>query len=162
MSQKITPFLWFDDDAEEAIKLYISVFKNGKILSENYYPKGSPPPAVPGSLMVATFELFGQEYSVINGGPIFKHTEAFSLSVDCENQEEVDEYWNALTANGGSESQCGWLKDKFGISWQIIPKQLPQLMSDPNPAKAQAVMQAMLKMQKIDVAKLQEAYDGVE
>lgn len=143
--QKVTPFLWFDNQAEEAANFYVSMFKNSKILNV--------------SPMVVTFELDGREIMALNGGPEYKFTEAFSFFVNCETQAEVDELWAKLTANGGEESQCGWLKDKYGLSWQIIPKALSEMMGDPDPAKAQRVIQAMLKMQKIDVALLKQAYD---
>jgi predicted 3-demethylubiquinone-9 3-methyltransferase (glyoxalase superfamily) len=155
--QKITPFLWFDDQAEEAMNFYISVFKNGKIHSVNHLPVGTPGPA--GKVLTAAFELNGQEFMVLNGGPLFKFTEATSFFVNCETQAEVDELWGKLS-EGGTKSQCGWLKDKFGLSWQIIPTALGRLMGDKDPAKAQRVMQAMLKMTKIDIAALQRAYDG--
>jgi len=155
--QKITPFLWFDNNAEEALDFYTSIFKNSKIVNTNRYGKVGPGPE--GTLMTATFQLEGQEFMVLNGGPIFKFTEAISLFVKCETQEEVDEFWEKLTAGGGQESQCGWLKDKFGLSWQIIPTTLGKLLGDKDPAKAGRVMQAMLQMKKIDIKKLQEAYD---
>jgi predicted 3-demethylubiquinone-9 3-methyltransferase (glyoxalase superfamily) len=156
--QKITPFLWFNDQAEEAINFYVSIFKDSKIIDIRRYPEGSPAPA--GSVMTASFQLEGQEFMALNGGPQYKFTEAISLFVNCETQEEVDDLWGKLTSDGGEESQCGWLKDRFGISWQIIPKALGDLMGDPDPEKSGRVMQAMLQMQKIDVAKLQAAYDG--
>lgn len=154
--QKITTFLWFDDNAEEAMNFYTSIFKNAKITSANRLPSEN---GTSGKLMSGSFQLEGQEFMVLNGGPQFKFNEAISLFVNCETQAEVDDLWAKLTADGGSEEPCGWLKDKFGLSWQIIPQALGQLMGDPNPAKAQAVMQAMLQMKKIDVAKLQAAYD---
>jgi predicted 3-demethylubiquinone-9 3-methyltransferase (glyoxalase superfamily) len=155
--QKITPFLWFDNQAEEAINFYISIFKNSRIVDSSRYGEGGPAPA--GQLMTATFVLDGQQFMALNAGPQFKFNEAISMFVNCENQAEVDELWAKLT-EGGEESQCGWLKDKYGLSWQIIPKQLGELMGDPDPEKAGRVMQAMLQMQKIDVAKLQQAYAG--
>jgi predicted 3-demethylubiquinone-9 3-methyltransferase (glyoxalase superfamily) len=155
--QKITPFLWFDNNAGEAMDFYISVFKNAKIINASYYGKAGPGPE--GTLMVATFQLEGQEFMALNGGPIFKFTEAISLVVTCKTQEEVDEYWEKLTSGGGQESQCGWLKDKFGLSWQIVPTALSELMRDKDPAKARRVMEAMLKMKKIDIEKLREAYN---
>jgi predicted 3-demethylubiquinone-9 3-methyltransferase (glyoxalase superfamily) len=155
--QKITPFLWFEDQAEEAINFYTSIFKNSKILNVARYGEGGPGPA--GSVMTATFELDGQEFTALNGGPQYKFTEAISFLVNCKNQKEVDELWSKLT-EGGEEGPCGWLKDKFGVSWQIIPTALGELMSDPDPEKAGRVVQAMLKMKKIDVAALQRAYDG--
>ena len=157
MEQKITPFLWFNDNAEEAMNYYVSIFKNSKILSVNRYPEGAPGPS--GKVMTATFELDGQQFTALNGGPEFGFTEAISFFVNCETQQEVDELWDKLCA-GGQPSMCGWLKDKYGLSWQIIPKALGQLMGDKDPEKAGRVMQAMLQMQKIDVKKLEEAYAG--
>ena len=153
--QKVTTFLWFNDQAEEAINLYVSIFKNSKIISMNRY--GESETDGQGKVMTATFEIEGQEFMALNGGPHYQFTPAISLFVSCVTQEEVDELWNKLSA-GGEESQCGWLKDKFGLSWQIIPTALGELMSDPNPVKAQRVMQAMLQMGKIDIAKLREAH----
>lgn len=150
--QKITPFLWFNDNAEEAIKFYTSIFKNSGIVSQSITPDGK--------YMLGTFQIEGQEYFVINGGPVFKFTEAISLFVNCKDQAEVDYLWDILTSDGGQESQCGWLKDKFGLSWQIIPETLTRYMGDKNPKKAKAVMDAMLKMKKIDVKTLQDAYDN--
>ena len=155
----VTPFLWFEKDAEEAMNLYTGLFKNSKVHKIKRYPDNSPD-GLDDQVMTADFELEGQRLIILNGGPHFKQTEAFSLAVEVEGQEEVDYYWNALTANGGEESMCGWLKDKFGLSWQITPKELYQLMDDPNPARSQAVWQAMLKMKKIIVADLQKAYDN--
>lgn len=154
--QKITPFLWFDNQAEEAMNFYTSVFKNSKVNSVARYPKGSPAPE--GSVMTASFQLEGLDFTALNAGPHFKFTEAVSFVIDCKSQEEVDYYWDKLTADGGEESMCGWLKDKFGLSWQVVPSRLIELMADKNPAKAQAVMQAMMKMRKIDVPTLEEAY----
>jgi predicted 3-demethylubiquinone-9 3-methyltransferase (glyoxalase superfamily) len=147
--EKITPFLWFDDKAEEAARFYISIFKNAKILSSS----GNG-----GAGTSVTMEVEGQRLTLFNGGPMFKFTEAISLFVDCETQEEVDELWAKLTA-GGAESRCGWLKDKYGLSWQIIPKALGQMLQDKDPKKAQRVLQAMLQMRKIDIAGLKKAYD---
>jgi predicted 3-demethylubiquinone-9 3-methyltransferase (glyoxalase superfamily) len=155
--QKITPFLWFDNQAEEAMNFYTSIFKNAKIGNVSRYGEGGPGPK--GSVMVASFELDGMHFTALNGGPQFKFTEAISFYVSCESQDEVDHYWDKLS-EGGQTQRCGWLKDKFGVSWQIIPSALPKLMSDPDRAKAGRVMQAMLQMKKIDVAKLQQAYDG--
>ena len=155
--QKITTFLWFNDNAEAAMNLYVSIFKNSKILSVNRYPEGGP--VHPGEVMTATFQLEGQEFMALNGGPHFKFNEAISLFVSCDSQAEVDELWTKLTADGGEESQCGWLKDKFGLSWQIIPTALGEMLGDPDPAKAQRAMQAMLQMQKIDIQKLKDARD---
>lgn len=155
--QKITPFLWFNDNAEEAINFYTSIFKNSKIGSVARYGEAGPGPK--GSVMTATFQLEGQEFIALNGGPHFKFTEAISFVVDCETQEEVDEFWEKLSA-GGEKSRCGWLKDKFGLSWQIVPDVLGKLMQDKDPEKSKRVMQAMLKMDKLIIADLQKAYDG--
>ena len=154
--QKITPYLWFDNQAEEAANFYTSIFKNSKVVDVQRYGEVGPGPA--GTAMIVTFELEGQEYLALNGGPQFKFTEAISLFVNCETQEEVDYLWAKLT-EGGEESQCGWLKDKYGLSWQIIPTALMDLMSDPDPEKAGRVMQAMLQMKKIEIADLQKAYE---
>jgi predicted 3-demethylubiquinone-9 3-methyltransferase (glyoxalase superfamily) len=155
--QKITPFLWYDGRAEEAINFYVSIFKNSKIIHMSRYPEGDHPFA--GKVISGVFEIEGQTYYALNGGPQFKFTEAISFFVDCKTQEEVDDLWERLS-EGGSKSQCGWLKDKFGLSWQIVPSLLSKLMGDKNPAKAQSVMQAMMKMTKLDMALLQEAYDN--
>jgi predicted 3-demethylubiquinone-9 3-methyltransferase (glyoxalase superfamily) len=155
--QKITPFLWFDDQAEEAMHFYTSIFRNSKVGTVSRYPEGAPGPA--GKVMSATFQLEGQEFMALNGGPLFKFTEAISFFVNCETQEEVDELWAKLSA-GGKESQCGWLKDKFGLSWQIVPSALGRMLGDKDREKAKRVMQAMLKMKKIDIAGLQRAYDN--
>jgi predicted 3-demethylubiquinone-9 3-methyltransferase (glyoxalase superfamily) len=152
--QKITPFLWFDNNAEEAMNMYTSIFKDSKINRVARYPKGAPGPE--GNIMTASFQLNGQDFSVINGGPMFKFTEAISLVVNCETQDEVDYYWEKLS-EGGKKSQCGWLKDKFGLSWQIVPTALPRLMAGSDPAKAQRVMTAMLKMSKLIIKDLEEA-----
>ncbi|HEY6971808.1 MAG TPA: VOC family protein [Candidatus Angelobacter sp.] len=147
--KKIRPFLWFDTQAEEAMNFYVSIFKNSRVLSVSRQN---------GRVMTATFELDGQEFMALNAGPHFKFNEAISFFVNCETQEEVDELWEKLSA-GGEKSRCGWLKDKFGVSWQIIPSALGKLTSDPNPEKARAVFQAMLKMNKIEIKGLHEAYD---
>ena len=152
----ITPFLTFNDQAEEAVKFYVSIFKNSKILSMNRYSEGAPMPA--GSVMSAAFVLDGREYMALNGGPHFNFTDGFSLFVSCETQAEVDDLWEKLSA-GGEKGQCGWLKDKFGLSWQIIPTALGELLGAKDPRKAQNVMQAMLQMTKIDIATLRRAYD---
>ena len=152
--QKITPFLWFDTQAEEAMNFYLSIFKNSKVLSVNRYGEGGPGPK--GSVMTASFLLEGQEFVALNGGPHYKITPAISFVVSCESQEEVDAYWEQLSA-GGREDPCAWLQDKFGVSWQIVPKVLVTLLSNPDPAKAQRVMAAMMKMKKIDIAALQRA-----
>ena len=154
--QKITPFLWFNDQAEEAMNFYTAIFKNSKISSVSRYGEGGP--GQPGSVMTATFELDGQEFMALNGGPLFTFTEAISFFVNCETQAEVDELWEKLT-EGGEESQCGWLKDKFGLSWQIVPSVLGALLSDPDAEKAGRVMNAMLQMKKIDIAGLRAAYE---
>ena len=152
--QKITPFLWFDHQAEEAAKFYTSIFPNSKIVKLARYGEGSPGPA--GSVMTVEFQLEGQSFVALNGGPHFKFSEAISFVVNCQTQDEVDNYWEKLSA-GGAEVQCGWLKDKFGLSWQIVPTVLPELLSDPNPEKAQRVMKAMLKMKKLDITALKQA-----
>jgi len=153
--QKITPFLWFDKEAEEAAKFYCSIFKNSKILDVQRYPGGGPAPA--GSVMIANFELEGMQFVALNAGPLFKFTEAISFVVTTEDQEETDYYWNKLTADGGKEVECGWLKDKFGLSWQITPRTLMQLLSDPDKQKAARVMTAMMTMKKINIAELERA-----
>jgi len=160
ITQKITPFLWFDDKAEEAAKFYTSIFKNSKIGNITRYdeeaagPTGRPA----GSVMTVDFQLGGQEFVALNGGPMFKFTEAISFVVNCENQEEVDYFWSKLSAGGG-ESRCGWLKDKFGLSWQVVPTVLTEMLTDKDTAKAKRVMHAMLQMDKIDIAVLKKAYD---
>ncbi len=148
--QKIVPFLWFDGKAEEAAKFYVSIFKNSKVLSVS--------PGPDGTVMAVTFQLDGQTFYALNGGPKYKFTPAISIYVNCETQGEVDELWSKLST-GGSEDRCGWLQDKYGLSWQIIPTALPRLLRDKNPKKANAAMQAMLKMQKIDIKGLQQASD---
>ena len=155
--QKITPFLWFDNQAEEAANFYVSIFKNSKILGVSHFGEAGPGPA--GTVLTVTFQLDGQEFTALNGGPHFTFTEAISFFVNCETQQEVDELWAKLTA-GGEESMCGWLKDKYGLSWQIVPKALMELMQDEDPVKARRVTEAMLQMRKIDIAKLQQAYEG--
>lgn len=154
--QKITPFLWFNDQAEEAMNFYTSVFKDSRIVSVSRFGEGGPGAA--GKVMTATFELYGQEFTALNGGPEFNFTEAISFMVHCETQAEVDELWAKLS-EGGEESQCGWLKDKFGVSWQIIPNALTEMLGDPDPEKARRVTEAMLKMQKIDLPTLRRAYE---
>lgn len=158
--QKITPFLWFDKEAEEAANFYVSIFKNSKILNvARYNEESSKASGVPaGTVMTISFELNGQVFNALNGGPIFKFSEAISFMVSCDNQEEVDYYWEKLT-EGGEESQCGWLKDKFGLSWQITPTEMGKMMSDSNPEKSKRVMHEMLKMKKIDLNVLKEAYN---
>jgi predicted 3-demethylubiquinone-9 3-methyltransferase (glyoxalase superfamily) len=158
--QKITPFLWFDDKAEEAVNFYLSIFKNSRIGSITRYAKeaaaasGRPE----GTVMTVAFQLHGQEFVALNGGPHFKFSEAISFVVYCETQQEVDEFWEKLSA-GGEKSRCGWLKDKYGLSWQIVPTVLVKLMQDKDPEKSKRVMHAMLQMDKIDINRLQQAYD---
>ena len=154
--QKITTFLWYDKEAEEAASFYTSIFEDSKILSVTRYGDAGPGPK--GTVMTVLFELAGQELIALNGGPHFKFTEAISLSVSCDTQEEIDELWRKLTAGGGEEGPCGWLKDKFGLSWQINPPILAEMLQDPDPEKAKRVMEAMLQMKKIDIARLEEAY----
>ena len=153
--QKITPFLWFDNNAEEAVKFYVSVFKKGKVKHIARYPEGSPGPA--GTVMTVTFQVFGQDFVARNAGPVVTFTEASSFVVNCTTQREVESYWMMLIAGGGKPSQCGWLKDKFGLSWQIVPTALMDLISTKDSAKATRVMQAMLKMTKIDIKRLKQA-----
>ena len=155
--QKITTFLTFNNQAEEAVNFYTSIFKNSKITSTSRYPEGSPAPT--GSLMTAGFELDGQEFVALNGGPTFSFSQGISLMVNCETQAEVDELWTKLTA-GGKEVACGWLTDKFGVSWQIVPTIIFKLISDKDPAKAGRTMQAMMKMVKLDIAGLKRAHEG--
>jgi len=154
--QKITPFLWFDDQAEEAMNFYVSIFKNSKIVSVTRYGEGGPRPK--GMVMTATFQLNGQEFMALNGGPEFTFTEAISFFVNCETQQEVDELWEKLS-EGGEKGQCGWLKDKYGVSWQIVPSALGELMNDKDPEKSKRVMEAMLQMNKIDIQTLKQAYE---
>jgi predicted 3-demethylubiquinone-9 3-methyltransferase (glyoxalase superfamily) len=155
--QEITPFLWFDDKAEEAMNFYVSIFKNSKIGSVSRYGDAGPGPK--GTVMVATFQLDGQEFMALNGGPHFKFTEAVSFVVNCETQEEVDEYWEKLS-EGGEKSRCGWLKDKYGLSWQVVPTILGELMQDKDPERSKRVTEAMLQMDKIDIKTLKQAYEG--
>lgn len=155
--QKITTYLWFDSNAEEAMNFYVSIFKNSKILDVARYGDAGPGPK--GTVMCGTFQLEGQQFMALNGGPHFKFTEAISLFVNCETQEEVDDLWTKLTAGGGAPSQCGWLKDKFGLSWQIIPSVLLEMLADKDPARSRRTMEAMLQMSKIDIKKLKQAYE---
>jgi len=157
-TQKITPYMWFNDQAEEAATSYVSLFKDSKILEVQRYGDAGPGPK--GKAMVVNFQLSGQEFIGLNGGPQFKFTEAVSLLVHCKTQQEVDDLWNKLTAGGGAESQCGWLKDKYGLSWQIIPDRLMELLGDKDPQKASRAMNAMLQMRKIDIAALERAHGG--
>src|SRR4026207_2247209 len=153
---KITPFLWFDGKAEEAMNLYTSVFKNSKIISIKKWGEGAPYPA--DQVLAGKFELDGQQFYAFDAGPMFKFTEAISMFVSCDTQEEIDHFWNKLTADGGQESMCGWLKDKFGLSWQIVPPKLGEMLGDKDRAKAGRVMQAMMGMKKIIIADLKKAY----
>jgi predicted 3-demethylubiquinone-9 3-methyltransferase (glyoxalase superfamily) len=156
--QKITPCLWFDGQAEEAANFYVSIFRNSK--AGQILRWGKEAPDKQGNVLLVTFELDGQTYQALNGGPEFHFTEAISLSIDCKDQEEVDYFWEKLTADGGKEVQCSWLKDKFGVSWQVVPEILPRLLNDPDKDKAARVMLAMMDMVKIDVAKLEAAARG--
>lgn len=154
---KISPFLWFDNNAEEAIDYYTSIFKNSKRFDVSRYGEGGPGPA--GSVMVAAFELEGQRFTALNGGPLFKFNEAVSFVVNCDSQDEIDEYWEKLSA-GGEPGQCGWLKDRFGLSWQIVPTILPELMQTRDAEKTSRVMAALMQMTKLEIDGLQRAFDG--
>ena len=154
---KITPCLWFDTDGEEAANHYTSIFKNSRILHVTHYGSAGPRPA--GTVMTVSFELDGQPFVALNGGPEFTFDEAISFQVNCESQDEIDEFWTKLS-EGGEEGPCGWLKDKFGVSWQIVPTALGKLLSDPDKEKSGRVMEAMLRMKKLDVAELQQEYEG--
>ena len=163
MKTKISPCLWFDDQAEDAARFYTAIFKDSKITDISRYPDagqeihGKPP----GSVMVVAFELSGQAFTALNGGPIFKFNEAISLQIECETQEEVDYYWEKLSAGGDpTAQQCGWLADKFGLSWQVVPKGMHEYLNDPDPAKSQRAFQAMMQMKKLDLAGLQRAFAG--
>lgn len=153
----ITPCLWFDTEAEDAATCYTSLFPDGKVLGTTYYGEEAPRPA--DTVMTVSFTLQGQEFVALNGGPEFSFDEAVSFQVMCESQEEVDHYWSGLSA-GGAEGPCGWVKDRFGLSWQVVPVALPELLADPDPRRAQRVMAAMLQMRKLDIAALQTAADG--
>jgi predicted 3-demethylubiquinone-9 3-methyltransferase (glyoxalase superfamily) len=155
--QTITPFLWFNDQAEQAMNFYCSIFKNSKVGSISRYGEAGPGPA--GTVMSATFQLNGQEFMALNGGPVFSFTPAISFFVNCETQEEVDDLWEKLSA-GGEEGQCGWLKDKFGLSWQIVPNGIGKLFSDSDKEKVNRAMQAMMKMKKLDIGVLTKAFNG--
>ncbi len=158
MSDRITPCLWFDTEGEEAAELYCSLIPNSRIVDRTRYgPEG---PGKEGTVMTVDFELDGRPYVALNGGPIFTFTEAVSFQIGCADQEEVDRLWDALLADGGEESQCGWLKDRFGLSWQIIPNALPELLGDPDPERARRAMAAMMKMRKLDIATLRAVADG--
>lgn len=159
--QKISPFLWFDDKAEEAARFYVSIFKNSKLGRIARYNEAGAQASgrAAGSVMTVEFEIEGQTFTALNGGPVFTFTEAVSFMVNCDSQEEVDHYWNKLT-DGGEESRCGWLKDRYGLSWQIVPAVLGELMSDPDAEKSGRVMQAMLQMKKLSIKKLKDAYEN--
>ncbi len=159
MRQKIVPNLWFDMNAEDAANFYVSVFENSRVTKITHYTAAGPGPA--GAVMTVEWELDGQRFLGINGGPTFTFDEAVSFQVDCADQGEVDYYWEALTADGGQESQCGWLKDKFGLSWQVVPVGWEEVLNDPDPQRASRAVQAMLGMKKLDMAALQRAADGV-
>jgi predicted 3-demethylubiquinone-9 3-methyltransferase (glyoxalase superfamily) len=164
VTQKIAPCLWFDDKAEEAAKFYVSVFTNSKIVSIARYPKAGQEvhKRAPGSVMTVAFELDGQTFTALNGGPQFPFTEAISLQVNCDTQEELDRYWEQLSKGGDPRAQqCGWLKDKYGLSWQIVPRVLPELLKDHESTKAQRAMEALLRMKKIDIAELERAVVAV-
>lgn len=158
ITQKITPFLWFDTNAEEAANFYTTIFKDSTVNGKTYYGDNAPLPE--GTVLTVDFTLNGVKFTALNGGPIFKFTEAISFVINCETQEEVDYYWDNLLQDGGEESQCGWLKDKFGLSWQVVPKQLMEFLADKDKEKANRVMQAMMKMIKLDVATLEKAAEG--
>ena len=156
--QKITPFLWFDSQAEEAANYYISVFREGRILKVARYGDAGPGPK--GSVMTVAFELYGQEFTALNGGPQFPFTEAISLVVSAPTQQEIDRLWDTLARDGGRPNACGWIKDKYGLSWQITPPVLIEMISDPDPVKSQRAMRAMMRMGKLDIATLKRAYEG--
>ncbi|HEX5154106.1 MAG TPA: VOC family protein [Parafilimonas sp.] len=159
ITQKITPFLWFDKEAEEAATFYTSIFKKSSIGSKSYYGEGAPLPE--GTILTVEFTLNDEKFTALNGGPIFKFNESVSFVVHCDSQDEIDYYWEQLLKDGGKESQCGWLKDKFGLSWQVVPDRLLELLMDKDKEKANRVMQAMMKMVKIDIAVLEEAVEEV-
>lgn len=156
---KITPFLWFNGNAEEAANFYTSIFPNSKILETSHYGEGMPFPA--GTVLVVNFSLDGNEIRALNGGPEFSFSEAISLQIDCANQEEIDYFWDKLTADGGEPGPCGWLKDKYGLSWQVVPIQAMEMWKSGVSAKSERAMKAMMQMKKLDIAALQTAYDGV-
>ncbi len=159
MSQKITPSLWFDMNAEEAANFYVDLFDDARILDVTRYPEGTPGPA--GEVMTVEWELNGQKFVGINGGPQFQFSEAVSFMISCKDQDEVDYYWDRLTADGGEEGQCGWLTDRFGLAWQVVPEGMDEVFNDPDPAKAERSMAAMMKMKKLDIAELRAAAEGV-
>ncbi|MFI9151714.1 VOC family protein [Streptomyces sp. NPDC053367] len=153
-----TTCLWFDDQAEEAAHYYVSIFKNSGIQNVSRYPEGAPQPA--GTVLTVEFTANGHKFCALNGGPQFTFNEAVSLQIFCENQDEVDYYWTKLTENGGEEGPCGWLKDRYGLSWQVVPERLPRMITDPDPARATRTTQAMMEMRKLDIAALEKAYAG--
>jgi len=155
IAQKITPFLWYDNQAEEAANFYVSIFKNSRILGVTRYGKSGPGPE--GTVLTAAFKLEGQKFTALNGGPRFTFNESVSFVVNCETQEEIDYFWEKLSSDGGQESQCGWLKDKFGLSWQVVPTILPELITSKDAKKSERVMQALMQMKKLDLAKLKQA-----
>jgi predicted 3-demethylubiquinone-9 3-methyltransferase (glyoxalase superfamily) len=157
IGQRITPFLWFDNQAEEAANFYCSIFENSKVGQVVRYGDSGPGPK--GQVMIVTFQLNGQNFTALNGGPRFKFTEAISFVVNCDTQKEIDYFWEKLTADGGAESMCGWLKDKFGLSWQVVPTIIGELMSAKDPEKSNRVMQAVLQMKKLDIQKMKDAYE---
>jgi predicted 3-demethylubiquinone-9 3-methyltransferase (glyoxalase superfamily) len=163
MPAKISPCLWFDQQAEDAAHFYVAIFKDSRIVAISYYPEAGQEihGKAPGSVLTVAFELNGQSFTALNGGPVFKFTEAVSFQIECATQEEVDYYWERLSEGGDSQAQqCGWLKDKFGLSWQIVPKVLPEMLKDPDAAKSQRVLQAVLQMKKLDIKDLERAFAG--
>jgi predicted 3-demethylubiquinone-9 3-methyltransferase (glyoxalase superfamily) len=163
ISSNIVPCLWFDSQAEEAAKFYTGIFRDSKIVATSHYGEAGQEVhgQKPGTVMTVAFELEGQSFTALNGGPVFKFNEAISLQVMCDNQEQVDHYWNKLSDGGDEKAQqCGWLKDRFGVSWQVVPRVLPELLIDPDPGRSQRAMNAMLKMKKLDIAQLKRASDG--
>lgn len=162
--EKISPFLWFDDNAEEAAKFYTSIFKNSRIMDITHYGESAAEVSgrPKGTVMTVTFELEGQKFMALNGGPIFKFSQAISFLVSCETQQEVDDLWEKLSEGGGEQEQCGWLKDKFGVSWQIVPRILAEMMHDKDAMKSERVIKAMLQMKKLDIRSLQKAYEEVD
>lgn len=159
--RKVSTFLWFDREAEEAVNFYVSLFRNAKVTKTTRYPLQAPDAPPPGSVMTVEFEIDGVSFVALNGGPAFNFTEAVSLSIDCDDQAEVDRYWKALTADGGEEGPCGWCKDRFGLSWQVNPHRLGELIADPDSRRAKAAMEAMMKQKKIVIAEIEAAADAV-
>ena len=155
----LTPNLWFDDNALEAAEFYCSIFPNSKVTTVSHYTEAGP--GVPGTILAVSWELDGQDFTGINGGPMFQFDEAVSFAINCKDQDEIDHYWNALTADGGEESMCGWLKDKYGLSWQVVPEDWEKMANDPDPERVNRVMASMFQMKKFDIAAQQAAADGV-